>query len=616
MAHETPEAEPTVPDSLRGSLLAKLVRPLGRGEHTFALRVALVYLLAGSLWIEVSDRVLATLVDDPARLTAYQTYKGWAFVLATSILLYLIVWASLRVRRKIKRKQAESERFLSTLIGNLPGVVYECANHTDWTMKYLSPGVTELTGYQPHELIGNERVAWGELIHPDDRDRVWERVQDAVARRRSFQLEYRILTRDGRQRWVWEQGTPTFSADGELLDLEGFITDITGRRKAEERVRRQVEHLRALRAIDMAITGSLDLRVTLNVILDQVTARLEVDATDILLLDRGSGRLEYAAGRGFLTDALKHTRLRLGEGGAGRAAQERRMVHVPDLRQEPGDLVRSVLVPEERFVSYFAVPLVAKGDVKGVLELFGRSPLSPDPAWTELLEALAGQTAIAIDNAGLFDELERANLELARAYDETIEGWARALDLRDDETEGHSRRVTALTVRMAREMGVSDEELVHVRRGALLHDIGKMGIPDRILNKPGPLTEEEWEVMKRHPVYAYELLAPIPFLRRALDIPYCHHEKWDGTGYPRGLEGELVPLEARIFAVADVWDALRSDRPYRDAWSEDEALRYIREQSGKHFDPAVVEVFLGMETDEPGSREDDVGTRVEIVPGA
>ena len=189
---------------------------------------------------------------------------------------------------------------------------------------------------------------------------------------------------------------------------------------------------------------------------------------------------------------------------------------------------------------------------------------------------------------------QKAALELAFAYEATIEGWARALDLRDKETEGHSRRVTDLSVRLARAMRVSDADCVHIRRGALLHDIGKMGIPDSILLKPSRLNAEEWEIMSRHPQYASELLAPIAYLRPALDIPYCHHEKWDGSGYPRGLRGEDVPLAARIFAVVDIWDALRSDRPYRPAWSEQQAREHLASLAGTHLDPRVVDEFFRM----------------------
>jgi putative nucleotidyltransferase with HDIG domain len=188
--------------------------------------------------------------------------------------------------------------------------------------------------------------------------------------------------------------------------------------------------------------------------------------------------------------------------------------------------------------------------------------------------------------------LQQSNLELALAYETTIEGWSRALDLRDKETEGHTMRVTQMTERLAREFGVPEAELVHIRRGALLHDIGKMGVPDRILLKAGPLDADEWKLMRQHPVYAYELLAPIAFLRPALDIPYCHHEKWNGTGYPRGLCQEQIPLAARLFAVVDIWDALSSDRPYRQAWDTPRVLEHIRSLAGSHLDPRIVPVFL------------------------
>jgi putative two-component system response regulator len=196
--------------------------------------------------------------------------------------------------------------------------------------------------------------------------------------------------------------------------------------------------------------------------------------------------------------------------------------------------------------------------------------------------------------AELVHDLRRVNEELQVAYDATIEGWSRALDLRDRETEGHTLRVTELTVALAREMGIDDGELVHVRRGALLHDIGKLGVPDHILHKPAPLDEEEWVVMRRHPQHAQELLQSIPFLGPALAIPLFHHERWDGTGYPRGLRGEEIPLTARMFAVVDVWDALRSDRPYRRAMDAASTLAHVRAAAGTHFDPRVVEAFTAL----------------------
>ena len=192
----------------------------------------------------------------------------------------------------------------------------------------------------------------------------------------------------------------------------------------------------------------------------------------------------------------------------------------------------------------------------------------------------------------LLDERQQAEEELARAYDATLEGWARALELRDHETEGHSRRVTRMTVQLAQAMGLCGDELEQIRRGALLHDIGKMGVPDAILLKPEPLAADEWAIMRRHPTIAFELLKPVAYLHNALSIPWCHHEKWDGSGYPQGLRGEAIPFAARIFAIVDVWDALSHDRPYRLAWPYAQVRAHLSAMSGVHFDPRVVEAFL------------------------
>jgi putative nucleotidyltransferase with HDIG domain len=353
-----------------------------------------------------------------------------------------------------------------------------------------------------------------------------------------------------------------------------------------------LENLQALRAIDIAIATNHDLHHTLEVLLDQITEQLQIDAAVILLLDETKKQLEYGASRGFHTPTLRYTRLRMGEGIAGRAAQQSKIIHIRDLSTDPQTLVYAPTLAKEGFVSYYAAPLISQGKVNGVLEIFHRTLLDPDKEWLDFLETLAGQMAIAIENTTLFEDLQRTNDELSQAYDSTIEGWSHALDLRDKETEGHTRRVTELTLELARAFGFSDAELIHIRRGALLHDIGKMGIPDKILLKEGALTPEEWDIMRLHPVYAHEMLLPIDYLRTALDIPYCHHEKWDGTGYPRGLKEAEIPLIARIFAVVDVWDALTSDRPYRAAWASEKVLAHIQEGIGRHFDPHVVEIFV------------------------
>lgn len=372
-----------------------------------------------------------------------------------------------------------------------------------------------------------------------------------------------------------------------------------------EETQNALKHIQALRAIDTAITGSLDPRLTFSVALDEITRQLGADAADILLCNPYTQTLEYVTNKGFKSRFNRKMVLRFGESLAGRVVLERRIIRVSNLMETWRTMVLEVseknaqgfeqFIAAEGFVTYYGVPLIAKRQVLGVLEVFLRFPMpEDDEGWIEFLETLANQTAIAIDNAILVQKLERTNLELTQAYDATIEGWAYALDLRDQETEGHSQRVTEMTLRIAQKMGVKEENLIHIRRGALLHDIGKMGIPDSILLKPGPLSSEEWEIMKKHPLYAYQMLSRIEYLRPALDIPYAHHEKWDGNGYPRGLKGEEIPLSARIFSVVDVFDALTSDRPYRKAWTKEEAITYIQQESGKHFDPEVVKVFLEM----------------------
>jgi putative nucleotidyltransferase with HDIG domain len=240
------------------------------------------------------------------------------------------------------------------------------------------------------------------------------------------------------------------------------------------------------------------------------------------------------------------------------------------------------------------VPIKIGERTIGVISVESKKPDYFTAEDEHMAVTLAAQAAVALENIRLFEDLQKSNDDLSRAYDETIEGWSNALDLRDRETEGHTQRVTILTIELAREMGIPESDLIHVRRGALLHDIGKMGVPDHILLKPAELTAEEWEIMRQHPVHAYHLLAQIDFLHPAIDIPRYHHEYWDGSGYPEGLKGEQIPLTARIFAIVDVWDALTSDRPYRKAWSRQKALYYIARQSGKHFDPKVVEKFISL----------------------
>lgn len=357
-------------------------------------------------------------------------------------------------------------------------------------------------------------------------------------------------------------------------------------------IEQTLKRLSALHTIDVAISSSLDLRVTLNVFLEQVTSQLHVDAAAVLLLNPELQLLEYAAGRGFRRGGMSGISLLVGEDAAGRAALERVIVATYDLEVAAASLQHPERIAGEGFVTSFAVPLIARGQVKGVIELFYRERFVPDRDWNNFLETLARQAAVAIDDAHLFDRLQRSFTELTVAYDAAIEGWARALELRGIEPEGHTHRLTEVTLDLARRMGIPEENLVNIYRGVLLHDIGKLAIPDSILLKPGPLTPEEWERVRQHPLYAYEILSPIEYLRSSISIPYYHHEKWDGSGYPFGLRGEQIPLEARIFAVVDAWDVMRTDRPQRLAWNDQEVIDYLLERSGADFDPQVVENFL------------------------
>jgi len=357
--------------------------------------------------------------------------------------------------------------------------------------------------------------------------------------------------------------------------------------------------LEALHIIDRAIVSSEDLGTILSVIIEQAVEHLRVDAADILLLDGDSGTLSLGARVGFRTDALVHTRLRAGEGYAGQALLRDDAIYVSGLDKNADGFARSPAFSAEDFLFYAGRRLTVNGRTVGVIELYQREAFEITPGWDLFFRSLAGQAAVALDNSELLNGLRKANAELEKAYEGTIESWAEALELRDQETEGHSRRVTEATLLLAREFGIDGRALDCVRYGSLLHDIGKMGIPDNVLLKPGPLTHEEFTLMKKHPDIARNLLSRLKFLEDALDIPYCHHEKWDGTGYPQGLAGKAIPLSARLFAVVDVWDALRSDRPYRAAWSEERVLEHLLSLSGTHFDPEAVERFVAIRRSAP-----------------
>jgi PAS domain S-box-containing protein len=456
---------------------------------------------------------------------------------------------------------------------------------------YANPAVSKLLGRSQSEILGQgwwrlSRTQGGEA---EQERRALQKIILGSAPISAKPYERLITAKDGQPRWIeWQDSL------GPGQTLIGVGHDITERKQASEKIRRQLGQLQALSEIDRAILSSFDLKSNLKTIVDRVITHLDVDAATVMLLAPNLPTLTCVYEAGFKTIKLEGEQVRLGDGNAGRAAMQQDLVYVPDLRLQVGNPLFTSALQGEDFISYYAVPLVAKGVTKGVLEVFQRRPFEGDVDWRNMLMVFGGQAAIAIDAITSFENVQRQNSNLILAYNLVLEGWARAADLRDHSRPGHSLRVADLAERIARELGIRGQELNDLRRGALLHDLGNFEVSDAILRKPGPLTDEEWSAVRRHPLAALEMLDSIISLQRSLDIPYAHHERWDGSGYPRGTHGDSIPQPARIVAVADAFDALTSDRPYRKAFSERDAIEQIKQESGSHFDPEVVEAFLGL----------------------
>jgi len=384
-----------------------------------------------------------------------------------------------------------------------------------------------------------------------------------------------------------------------LISIADSAAGALHRAKLGAQTEEQLRRLESLHTIDVTISSTFDLRLTLNIVLEHVIAQLGVDAADVLLFHSSTQTLNYFAGLGFRNSITQGMPIKMGTGFAGKAAMSRSRVGINDLKAAQQEMI--VNDPRnfnaEGFVAYYGVPLLAKGEIKGVLEVFHRAPLTPEAGWLDFLEALGTQTTIAIDNIQLFDNLQRTNANLNLSYEETLEIWARISDQHAHRDKGYTRRATDLTLQLAQTLGLKNADLADLRRGVLLYDIGSIMIPDSILLKAGSLTAEEIKVMRQHPNHSRQMLSTVRQLQSALDIPYHHHERWDGRGYPLGLKGEEIPIAARIFAVVDVWMALQSARPYRAAWSSEKARQYLRSMAGIQFDPKMVEILLVMDAE-------------------
>jgi len=576
------------------------------------IRIPLLYLIFGGLYILLSDQFLETSIHNTEDLTRFQSYKGWAFVAASALLIYYLLRQYLSFQQKIKKQLHESEERLRLAASASNLGIYDLNLKTD-----------EIIGNDIYaRMLGYNSDTYSEKfsdcmkrIHPDDQESFQKQIEKYISgNSQEYKIEFRQKNQAGDWRWIHSTGQIVERDSlNQPIRILGSFTDFTDAKNAEitltqlfEKSQRRLKRIASLREIDQEISSSSDLSVTLKKIVINVQNHLEADAVDILLFDESQSIFLYAESIGFDTKRIKNARVKMGGSFAGIAAQEREMVHFNKLSEATIDEAFASLLKEERISNYFGMPLVAKEKLVGVLEVYLRREENPDQEWLDFYETLAGQAALAIENARLVDGLESANQDLTKvnedllvsnsnltaAYDATIESLALALNLRDYETVDHSRRVTTMMMDLANMMDFSPEELVNIHRGTLLHDIGKLGVPDSILRKPGILTPEERQIMQQHPVFAYNLLKSIEYLQPALDIPHLHHEKWDGTGYPYGLAGKNIPLSARLFAIVDVYDALTSDRPYRKAWTKDATLEFIKGQKAIHFDPQVVDIFL------------------------
>ncbi|TLM99754.1 GAF domain-containing protein, partial [bacterium] len=550
-----------------------------------AIRISLLYLITSTLWIAYSDRLLGIMAKDPNEIIKLSTYKGWGFVILTSILLFSVLMREFTIRQHRERevtaiaRLSTATRFSMSRDELLPAILDEIINFTqadtaavvlydrnqgDFQVELSKGEHPYTTGTRiPYENISGRVMDSEEPYlnnHADKDPNVYQSERFlgmnalAVAPLVVQQNKLGVLM-------VAKVGNFDAANFKLLVAVADIAASAIHRLTLFDQTVQRVQQLSTLRSIDLAITSNLDLTSILNILIDEVLQLHGISAASVLMPIHQDGLLHFRAGKGFTTDIIHKAVLSAADYEVSNQFPSRYILTISDLR-ETSSSPRHNLSLAEDFIVYHAIPLVSKNRINGVLEVYQKDvpPLSHEVM--DFLESLATQAAIAIDVATLIEDLQSSNQELTAAYDSTIEGWSRALDLRDKETEGHTQRVTEMALHLARAVGMNEEELVHVYRGSLMHDIGKMGIPDSILLKPAPLTPEEIELMKMHPIYAYHLLKPIRFLHPALDIPYCHHERWDGSGYPRGLKGTQIPLAARIFAVVDVWDALVSDRPY------------------------------------------------------
>ncbi len=426
---------------------------------------------------------------------------------------------------------------------------------------------------------------WAESAPNVEKTNLYRAVCECFKTRETKSIENQYFYPDGTYSWFSQK---LYYSKEEVVVLS---SDITALKQLELEQKKYIKRIEALRDIDLSIINMNDITITLETIAKRVISVLEVDAATLILFDV-NGHPEYFVGEGLEQRALDKDNLLLDQGYLYRVAQNDETIIDNNILENKNLLGQKTLTQIEQFSSYVATPLRAMDRTIGIIELLSKKSLTVDSTWISCIETFSEQVGLAIKYSRMLKEINNKNIALELSYDKTIEGWSKALELKDNETKGHTVRVADLAERLGRRAGFSESRVKYVRWGALLHDIGKIGVPDSILNKPGALTLEERAVMMKHPVFAKELLDQIDYLKPCIDIPYCHHERFDGLGYPQGLAGDKIPLEARLFSVIDVWDALSSDRPYRKAWDREQIVPYLLSMKGKQFDPYVVDLFL------------------------
>ena len=552
-----------------------------------ALKVALLYVVFGVIWILFSDMIVDLMFVEKDLVAHAQTYKGWAFVIFSGILFYFLIYREFSEKNKTQLELVK-QKDLSDAVLDTVGV-FVAVLDSEGVIVFTNETFEEILSLKSEDIIGKncsevfaspDLANWIEKTVSRTPDKKVENFYEADLETSSATLHVR---------WALSNLT-SWRGEHDYFVLTGV--DITQLVESERSATHRLANIRALHEIDMAVSYHLELEKMLDVFLERLISRLGVDGADVFLIDEERSVLRFAHGKGIVTGEMDFRELPMEGTIPSSVASSGKPYSGPlDTSSNP-ECPRLKNLIDMKVKDYHAVPLETRGKILGVLETFDMMQIHRDSEWNDFLQMLAAQASLAIDVALMIDNLKDSNRKIAEAYDQTLEVLVGTLEMRDMNTKKHSRRVADLTVWLAEKMGASEEEIENMYRGALLHDIGKISIPDSVLLKEGPLSEDEWKVMKTHPTTAYEVLSQVEYLRPSLDIPYCHHERWDGSGYPRGLKGEEIPLAARIFAVVDVYDALTSDRPYRKAWSKEKTVEYLLENSGKLFDPAVIEKFL------------------------